>query len=81
MRPFRCNQSKMLWLCQIPALRYNPDMSQANVSALLTKYGIEVPGAPAPKASGSPRKQANQRQPQTLAWSGSCAPTRPLSRC
>jgi len=33
-------------------LRYNPDMSQANVTALLTKYGITVPGESSVKPSG-----------------------------
>ena len=36
------------------SLRYNPDMSKAEVSALLTKYGVEVPSEPASTASGTP---------------------------
>ncbi len=36
------------------ALRYNPDMSVAQVTALLTKYGIQVPGESVPNASSKP---------------------------
>ncbi|HEV2486560.1 MAG TPA: efflux RND transporter periplasmic adaptor subunit [Terracidiphilus sp.] len=45
------------------ALRYNPDMSQAQVSALLKKYGIEIPNVPAPNASGG----AQTSKPATIA--------------
>jgi HlyD family secretion protein len=51
------------------ALRYNPDMSQADVSALLTKYGIEVPGETAPKTSGAPAsKQTSAATDIGMVW-------------
>jgi HlyD family secretion protein len=45
------------------AIRYNPDMSQAEVAGLLKKYGIEIPNAPAPNASSS----ASGTKPATIA--------------
>lgn len=35
------------------ALRYNPDLSQPQVSALLKKYGVTIPGESSPSPSGT----------------------------
>jgi len=51
------------------ALRYNPDMSQTEVSALLKKYGIEIPGVNAPKAPGTPAsKQSGTNSDIAMVW-------------
>ena len=51
------------------ALRYNPDMSQAEVSALLTKYRVVVPGESGPKTSGvSANKQTGTRTNIGMVW-------------
>ena len=44
------------------SLRYNPDMSQADVSALLTKYGVTVPSVSTSKTSSTTAKQANRHR-------------------
>ena len=44
------------------ALRYNPDMSQAELAALLKKYGIETPSTSAP---GAPANAARTQSAKT----------------
>jgi HlyD family secretion protein len=51
------------------AIRYNPDMSQAEVAALLNKYGVEISGGPAPNAnSSSAGATAVKRTTTALVW-------------
>lgn len=51
------------------ALRYNPDMSQAEVAALLKKYGIETPNAPAPNAAGNASgTQGGKASSMAMVW-------------
>jgi HlyD family secretion protein len=51
------------------ALRYNPDLSQAQVAALLTKYGIEAPGvAASSQSSGASSNQHTHSENVAVVW-------------